>query len=159
MNPDIAARLSQFVAAQDAAYGDVLRELSAGKKRSHWIWFIFPQMAGLGFSATSQKFGITSKVEAIEYLNHDVLGPRLRECTRLMLAIPHGDISSVMGYPDDLKFRSSMTLFAAVAPDEPLFVEALEKFFAGERDQRTLELLNVGVNAETQRRGDAKGSK
>jgi len=144
MTPEIADRLSQFVAAQNAVYDDVLRELAAGRKRSHWIWFIFPQMAGLGFSSMSQKFGITTKQEAIEYLNHTILGPRLRECTRLMLAIPHGDIGAMMSYPDDLKFRSSMTLFAEIGPKDTCFAETLEKFFEGERDQRTLELLNAG---------------
>jgi uncharacterized protein (DUF1810 family) len=143
MKTDIPAKLSQFVAAQDAVYAEVLRELSAGRKRSHWIWYIFPQMCGLGFSSLSQKFGIGSKEEAAAYLSHEILGPRLRECTRLILAVPHGDIESVMGYPDDLKFRSSMTLFAAVAPDEPLFADALQKYFAGEPDLRTLELLRA----------------
>jgi uncharacterized protein (DUF1810 family) len=143
MTPDIVEKLEQFVAAQEGVYDQVVRELTAGRKRSHWIWFIFPQMAGLGFSQMARKFGIESKEEAIGYLKHGVLGPRLRECTRLMLAIGHRDIGSVMGYPDDLKFRSSMTLFAAVAPEDPLFAEALEKFFDGERDQTTLKLLSV----------------
>ena len=144
MTRDMEEKLGQFVAAQEGVYGDVVRELTAGRKRSHWIWFIFPQMAGLGFSQMARKFGIESKEEAIGYLKHDVLGPRLRECTRLMLAAPHRDIGSIMGYPDDMKFRSSMTLFAEVAPEEGLFAEALEKFFEGEKDARTLELLQGG---------------
>ena len=143
MANDIEEKLAQFVAAQEGVYEQVVRELMAGRKRSHWIWFVFPQMAGLGFSQMSRKFGIESRDEAIGYLKHDVLGPRLLECTRLMLAAPHRDIGSIMGYPDDLKFRSSMTLFAAVAPDEACFAEALEKFFGGERDSKTLELLKA----------------
>jgi uncharacterized protein (DUF1810 family) len=141
MTPDIVEKLAQFVAAQEGVYDQVVRELTAGRKRSHWIWFIFPQMARLGFSQMSWKFGIESKEEAIGYLEHGVLGSRLRECTRLMLAAPHRDIGAIMGYPDDLKFRSSMTLFAEVAPEETCFSEALEKFFGGERDERTLEWL------------------
>jgi uncharacterized protein (DUF1810 family) len=137
----IEKKLGRFVAAQEGVYGEVVRELTAGRKRSHWIWFVFPQMAGLGFSQMARKFGIESREEAIGYLKHGVLGPRLRECTRLMLASPHRDIGAIMGYPDDLKFRSSMTLFAEVVPEEPCFAEALEKFFEGERDLRTLELL------------------
>jgi uncharacterized protein (DUF1810 family) len=136
-----AAKLAEFVAIQNEVYDEVLHELAAGRKETHWIWFIFPQMAGLGSSHMSQKLGIASKAEARNYLEHSVLGPRLRECTRLMLAIPHGNIDSIMGYPDDLKFRSSMTLFAAAAPEESLFEDALQKFFAGERDPLTIRLL------------------
>ena len=136
-----ATRLTDFVAAQDAVYDEVLRELRAGHKQTHWIWFIFPQLAGLGSSRMSQKFGVASAAEARSYLEHSILGLRLRECTRLMLAVPHGNISSILSYPDDLKFRSSMTLFAAAAPDEPLFNEALRKFFGGQRDPTTIRLL------------------
>jgi uncharacterized protein (DUF1810 family) len=138
---DTAAKLRDFVAAQEPVYEQVVRELTVGQKRSHWMWFIFPQLAGLGFSAMAQRFGIASLDEARRYLSHPDLGARLRECTRLMLAVPHDDVSAVLGYPDDLKFRSCMTLFAAAAPEESLFDEALKKFFGGEGDQRTLELL------------------
>jgi uncharacterized protein (DUF1810 family) len=139
---NLNSKLEQFMAAQDLVYDQVLQELKGGQKRTHWIWFIFPQLAGLGASGMAQKFGIASKAEAKSYLEHAVLGPRLRECTRLMLAIPHGDIGSIMGYPDDLKFRSCMTLFATVdAEGESIFDEALQKFFGGERDPLTLELL------------------
>jgi uncharacterized protein (DUF1810 family) len=138
-----AAKLAEFVAAQEPVYDRVLRELAACRKETHWIWFIFPQMAGLGSSHMAQKFGIDSEAEARTYLQHSVLGPRLRECTGLMLAVPHGDIDSIMGYPDDLKYHSSMTLFASAAPEEPMFQSALQKFFGGERDQRTLELLRL----------------
>lgn len=143
-------KLAEFVTAQELVYDRVQRELAAGRKESHWIWFIFPQMAGLGFSLMSRRFGIASKAEAQNYLLHPILGPRLRECTRLMLALPHGDIGSVMDSPDDLKFRSSMTLFAAAAPEEALFGAALEKFFDGQHDPLTLELLH---QAERKREG------
>jgi uncharacterized protein (DUF1810 family) len=139
MTPE--ARLAEFVTAQDAVYEDVRRELAAGRKQTHWIWFIFPQLAGLGSSPTAKKYGIASKAEARRYFEHAVLGPRLRECTQLMLASPSRNIGSILGYPDDLKFRSSMTLFAAVAPEEPLFEAALEKFFGGEPDPLTTRLL------------------
>jgi uncharacterized protein (DUF1810 family) len=135
------AKLAEFVAAQDAVYDEVRRELAAGRKESHWIWFIFPQRAGLGFSPMSQKFGIVSIAEARSYLEHNVLGLRLRECTQLLLGLAGRDIASILGHPDDLKFRSSMTLFAVAAPEEPLFQAALEKFFRGERDPLTLKLL------------------
>ena len=136
-----ATKLAEFVADQDAVYDRVLRELAAGRKETHWMWFIFPQLAGLGSSRLSQKFGIASRAEALSYLEHDELGRRLRECTRLTLAIPGRDISSIFAYPDDLKFRSCMTLFAAIAPEESLFEQALQKFFDGERDPMTLDLL------------------
>lgn len=135
------ASFSDFVAAQDAVYDAVLRELTAGRKRTHWIWFIFPQLAGLGRSSTSRKFGLASKVAARKYWEHPVLGPRLRQCARLLLDAPGEDITAILGSPDDLKFRSSMTLFAAAAPEEPVFAAALQKFFAGERDPLTLDML------------------
>jgi uncharacterized protein (DUF1810 family) len=136
-----SVRLAEFVAAQSAVYDQVLRELAAGKKETHWIWFIFPQIAGLGSSEMSQRFGIASLTEAQSYLRHDILGPRLRECTALMLASPHWDIRSILGDPDDLKFRSSMTLFAAAAPEESIFEAALEKFFGGKHDALTIKRL------------------
>jgi len=136
-----SARLAEFVAAQDAVYEDVRRELSAGRKETHWIWFVFPQLAALGQSSTSKKYGLASKAEARAYFEHPVLGPRLKECTKLMLDSPKRDVSEIMRYPDDLKFRSSMTLFAAAVPEEPAFKAALDKFFGGRADERTLELL------------------
>jgi uncharacterized protein (DUF1810 family) len=138
---DSDAKLAEFVRAQDAVYDDVLRELAAGRKETHWMWFVFPQLAGLGSSRMAQKFAIASLDEARRYLAHRVLGPRLAECTRLMLATPHNDVRAILGYPDDLKFRSSMTLFAATAPQEQVFREALAMFFGGEEDERTIELL------------------
>ena len=134
-------RLAEFVAAQDAVYDQVRRELAAGRKESHWIWFIFPQLVGLGQSYMAKKFGIASKDEALRYLQHPVLGLRLRESTELLLALPSGDITCILGYPDDLKFRSCLTLFAAVAPDELVFRSALEKFYDGKPDNLTLDLL------------------
>ena len=136
-----AAKLSEFVAAQDAVYDQVVSELKSGRKRTHWIWFIFPQIAGLGFSHMSQKFALSSVEDAREYLRHDVLGPRLVECARLVLSHAPADVGSILGYPDDLKFCSCMTLFAAAAPEASLFNEALQAFFKGERDPRTIALL------------------
>jgi len=118
-----------------------VRELQAGRKQTHWMWFIFPQIAGLGTSHMAQRFALASQAEARDYLAHPILGPRLLECTRLLLAAPHDDISAILGYPDDLKFRSCVTLFAAVAPDEPVFQEALTKFFHNKPDPRTIDLL------------------
>ena len=138
---DTATKLVAFVAAQQPVYQRVLEELTAGRKQSHWIWFIFPQLAGLGSSAMSQRFGIGSAAEARSYLNHPVLGPRLRECTRLVLAHATVDLSSILAYPDDLKFCSCMTLFAAVAHEETLFAEALDAFCGGQRDPRTMAML------------------
>ncbi len=134
------AKLAEFVAAQNEVYDQVLRELSAGRKETHWIWFIFPQMAGLGSSSMSRKFGIASKDEAQLYLKHPVLGPRLRECTQIMLSLSDTRIGSILG-SDDRKFRSCMTLFAAVAPEETIFQAALDKYFKGEHDPITMDLL------------------
>jgi uncharacterized protein (DUF1810 family) len=134
-------KFAEFVVAQNEVYASVRAELAAGKKQTHWIWFIFPQMIGLGYSSMSRKFGIASKAEAQRYVEHEVLGLRLRECTSLVLGLPHQNISSILGYPDDLKFRSCMTLFAAAVPSEPLFALALERFFEGKPDPRTLTLL------------------
>jgi uncharacterized protein (DUF1810 family) len=142
------AKFAEFVAAQNRVYGEVRLELAAGRKETHWIWFIFPQIAGLGFSAMSRKFALASKAEAHSYLQHPVLGPRLRECTELLLAVPAAEIGEILGYPDDLKFRSCMTLFAAAAPGEPLFVAALERFFGREPDEATIRL--IGESEETQ---------
>jgi uncharacterized protein (DUF1810 family) len=133
--------LRRFVDAQQAEFEQVCAELRAGHKRSHWIWFIFPQMKGLGHSETANYYGIASRQEAEAYLAHPVLGSRLRECTRLVSAIEGRSIDQILGYPDDLKFRSSMTLFASVAADNQLFRDALQKYFAGKPDHLTLDLL------------------
>lgn len=132
--------LMRFVQAQQATYPRVISELSRGRKQSHWIWYIFPQIAGLGLSAMSRRYAIASRAEAEAYLAHTVLGPRLIECTGLVLAVEGKTIRDILGAPDDAKFRSSMTLFGA-ASDNPIFGEALQRYFAGERDGATLELL------------------
>ncbi len=133
--------LDRFVAAQAAVFPQVLAELRAGEKRSHWIWFIFPQMKGLGYSAHSFHYGIGSLEEAAAYWRHPVLGPRLEQCARLVIAVEKRPIHRILGSPDDLKFRSSMTLFSRAAPENPVFQEALKKYFNGEPDALTLEML------------------
>ena len=132
--------LERFVRAQDPVFRAVLAELGLGRKQTHWMWFVFPQIAGLGFSAMSQRYAVGSRAEAEAYLAHPVLGPRLIECTRLVLAVQGRSINAILGAPDDAKFRSSMTLFGAVS-NEPVFDEALARYFAGERDDATLEIL------------------
>ena len=133
--------LERFVDAQRSVYDQVLHELRVGRKESHWMWFVFPQIAGLGQSPTSIFFAIASIDEAKAYLAHPVLGPRLKECAQLALAINGRTARQVFGAVDEMKFRSSMTLFMAAAPDEPVFAECLETFFGGEADPATLEKL------------------
>jgi uncharacterized protein (DUF1810 family) len=130
--------LQRFVAAQAPVYAQVTAELAAGRKRSHWMWFVFPQLKGLGRSAMAQHYGIASPAEARAYWAHPLLGPRLAQCTGLVLAIDGRSVHEIFGSPDDLKFRSCMTLFAQ-ATGEPLFTRALEKYFGGEADPRTVE--------------------
>lgn len=132
--------LGRFVAAQAPVYSRVVAELAAGRKQSHWMWFIFPQVAGLGFSAMAQRYAIGSIAEAEAYLAHPILGGRLLECTRLVQAVTGKTILAILGSPDDLKFRSSMTLFDAVS-HEPVFAQALAKYFGGETDQATRDIL------------------
>jgi len=139
------ARLTEFVAAQNQVYDQVLQELKAGRKETHWIWFIFPQIAGLGSSAMARKFSIASKSEARSYLRHPVLGLRLRACTQLMHGLPDRNIEGILEHPDNLKFHSSMTLFAVAAPEEPIFQAALDKYFGGEPDGKTLSLLQNDI--------------
>ena len=134
--------LQRFVTAQDPVYADVRDELAAGRKRSHWMWFVFPQLQGLGHSATAQYYGIESRQEATAYWQHPLLGTRLRQCTALVLATRGKSAHDIFGTPDDLKFRSCMTLFAAVAPAKPLFEQALARFFGGRPDEKTLALLD-----------------
>ncbi|HEY1840567.1 MAG TPA: DUF1810 domain-containing protein [Mycobacterium sp.] len=133
--------LQRFVDAQDRVYPEVLDELRGGRKRSHWIWFIFPQIAGLGSSATAARYAISSLEEARAYLRHDVLGPRLHECTRLVNAVRDRSIGEIFGSPDDMKVRSSMTLFARATDDNGDFVQLLEHYYEGEVDPLTLERL------------------
>lgn len=135
--------LHRFVAAQDAGrtYQRALAELRAGRKTSHWMWFVFPQITGLGHSAMSQRYAISSPAEARAYSEHPVLGPRLRECVRALLALEGVSAQEVLGAVDALKLRSSLTLFAAAAPDEPLFRQGLERYFDGRADPATERLL------------------
>ncbi len=133
--------LQRFVGAQEPVYETVLSELRAGAKRSHWIWFVFPQLRGLGNSPTAELFAISSLAEAQAYLSHDVLGPRLRECARLVNAIENRSVDEIFGWPDNLKVRSSMTLFARATDDNSEFVELLAKFYGGDEDPATVNLL------------------
>ncbi|UXA10928.1 DUF1810 domain-containing protein [Mycobacterium sp. SMC-8] len=132
--------LERFVTAQQRVYPAVLAELRAGSKRSHWIWFIFPQLRGLGRSATAQRYGISSLEEAGAYLSHPVLGPRLRECATLLMTHQGHSATTILGHPDDLKVRSSMTLFARAGGDG-VFRTVLDAFYDGHEDPATLELL------------------
>jgi uncharacterized protein (DUF1810 family) len=134
--------LERFVTAQQPLYAQVCAELAAGHKSTHWMWWVFPQLRGLGSSPTAQHFGIGSLAEARAYLAHPLLGARLRECTQLVNGIAGSSAQAIFGYPDYLKFRSCMTLFAAAAGrDETAFVTALQKYFAGEADPLTRKLL------------------
>jgi uncharacterized protein (DUF1810 family) len=130
-----------FVEAQDPIYGQVVAELRRARKTSHWMWFIFPQVAGLGSSAMAQRFALGSLAEARAYAAHPVLGPRLVECTDLVNQAEGRSAHEIFGSPDDLKFRSSMTLFARAAPDNPIFAAALDKYFDGRPDQATLDRI------------------
>jgi uncharacterized protein (DUF1810 family) len=135
--------LQRFLDAQSKVYDSVCAELRMGDKRGHWMWFIFPQIKGLGHSATAAWFAISSREEGMAYLDHSILGPRLRECSRLATLVEGRSIEQIFGYPDDLKFRSSMTLFANLTTDNHIFLEALQKYFGGEFDRLTLERLTV----------------
>jgi uncharacterized protein (DUF1810 family) len=132
--------LQRFFDAQAPLYAQVMSELRNGRKRSHWMWFIFPQIAGLGHSAMARRYAIASRDEAVAYLEHPTLGPRLHECTQTVCAIEGRSLGEIFGSPDDRKFRSSMTLFEAVSGD-PLFRSALDEFCAGESDPATLAIL------------------
>jgi uncharacterized protein (DUF1810 family) len=133
--------LERFVDAQSGVYDEACEELREGRKRSHWMWFIFPQIRGLGSSAMANRYAISSLAEAEAYLSHPSLGPRLRNCTRLVVDLEGRSIEEIFGYPDDLKFRSSMTLFSRATPDDQIFNEALRKYFRGVPDQATLDRL------------------
>jgi uncharacterized protein (DUF1810 family) len=134
--------LQRFLDAQAPVYRQVVAELSGGRKQTHWIWFIFPQIAGLGFSAMAQRFAIGSHAEAVAYLEHDLLGPRLVECTRLVMAASEKPVTDILGSPDDVKFRSCMTLFDAVSKQE-IFAEAIAAFYPEWKDRATLETLET----------------
>jgi uncharacterized protein (DUF1810 family) len=140
-NPADRFDLERFVEAQATGYQRALGELRAGRKRSHWIWYVLPQLRGLGFSSASTFYGIASLAEARAYLAHPVLGQRLRECVGVLLDLEGVTAESVLGGIDALKFRSSLTLFRAAAPDEPLFADALSRYFGGQPDSKTIALL------------------
>jgi uncharacterized protein (DUF1810 family) len=133
--------LQRFVEAQHGQFEQAVRELRNGRKRSHWIWYVFPQVHGLGRSPISRTFAIASLAEARAYLDHPLLGPRLRECTELMLAIENRTANEILGSPDDVKFRSSMTLFDRAAGGDNIFRQALHKYFTGIPDSLTISLL------------------
>lgn len=134
--------LQRFVEAQARVYDSVLDELRAGRKRSHWMWFVFPQLRGLGSSPTAQHYGIASLEEARAYLDHPVLGPRLRECVALVNEIQGRSAEQIFGWPDDLKLRSSMTLFARAADDNHDFLALLDKYYGGQQDPLTVQRLS-----------------
>ena len=129
--------LTRFVVAQTPVYRAVVEELRSGRKRGHWMWFVFPQLRGLGGSPTAVRYGISSLQEARAYLGHELLGPRLHECTQLVNKVQDRSIAEIFGSPDDLKLCSSMTLFARAAPSEPLFRQVLDRYFDGELDEAT----------------------
>ena len=133
--------LNRFINAQENIYNQVISELKNGYKQSHWMWFIFPQIDGLGHSEIAKKYAIKSKEEAIAYLNHPILGTRLIECSEMLLTIKSLSASDIFGYPDDLKFKSSMTLFASVENSSPVFSQALDQYFFDEKDSKTLSIL------------------
>ena len=133
--------LQRFIQAQEPVYQRATAELREGRKRTHWMWFIFPQIRGLGHSEVAQRFSIASLPEAEAYFEHPILGSRLKECTELVNAIEGRSIEHIFGYPDHLKFRSCMTLFAQAAPGEKIFNEALDKYFAGSPDEFTVSRL------------------
>jgi uncharacterized protein (DUF1810 family) len=133
--------LRRFVDAQKGVFDRVCKELRASRKQTHWMWFIFPQLMGLGRSAMAARYAISGKQEAQAYLAHEVLGPRLRQCTQLVNEIAGRSVHEVFGYPDDLKFHSSMTLFATVTSENQIFSDALRKYFSGELDPQTIARL------------------
>jgi uncharacterized protein (DUF1810 family) len=140
--------LSRFVQAQEGVYARALTEIRSGRKRSHWMWYIFPQFDGLGFSEISRRYSIKSAAEAEAYLSHPVLGPRLVECAEAALVVEGRSALDIFGSPDDLKLMSCATLFAFVSPEGSVFERALDKYFQGRRDDKTLRLLDMAPDAE-----------
>jgi len=134
-------QLIRFVQAQEGEYDRALGEIESGRKRSHWMWYIFPQFDGLGFSSTSKFYSIKSIAEAKAYLSHPILGPRLLECTESALAVSGRTASEIFGSPDDMKLKSCATLFATISPTDSVFHKLLDKYFQGQRDDKTLQLL------------------
>ena len=140
--------LSRFVQAQEDDYEQALAEIRSGRKRSHWMWYIFPQIDGLGFSSTSRRYSIKSVAEAEAYLSHPVLGPRLVECTEAALRVEGRSAFEIFGSPDEMKLRSCATLFACVAPAGSVFDRLIDKYFQGRRDGKTLHLLGIAPEAK-----------
>ncbi len=136
--------LQRFIDAQERDYQRTLAEITAGQKRSHWMWYVFPQYDGLGFSPTSIHYAIKSPAEAKAYLDHPILGPRLKECVQVLLSVTERTAHEIFGSPDDLKLKSSMTLFAHVTSEGSVFEQVLDKYFGGRRDGKTLELIRGG---------------
>jgi uncharacterized protein (DUF1810 family) len=135
--------LQRFVTAQAEDFNCALSELQRGQKRSHWIWYVFPQVAGLGHSSMAQEYAIRSRDEAVAYLNHAVLGSRLQRCCEALLRNQGRKVQDIMGFPDDLKLRSSMTLFAMISAQDSVFHQVLNAFYSGEMDERTIAFLNA----------------
>ncbi len=135
--------LRRFVDAQQRDYNTALREIRNGRKRSHWMWYIFPQLRGLGMSSTAQYYGIKDLEEAKDFIEHPILGRNLLEISGALLALDSSDATAVLGYPDDLKLRSCMTLFEAAAPERKVFGEVLDKFYGGSRDRVSLDILGL----------------
>ncbi len=133
--------LNRFLTAQEGAYEAALREVRDGRKLSHWMWFVFPQIVGLGRTATSQTYAIKSREEAVAYLGHPVLGERLREISKALLSVNGKTAHEIFGTPDDLKLRSSMTLFKSVSADNDVFLRVLEQYYGGEEDPQTVRIL------------------
>ena len=148
MNPGDPYDLNRFLRAQEGVYERALSELRRGQKRTHWMWFIFPQIDGLGYSPTAKRYPIKSIEETRQYLNHPVLGKRLLECTEAVVALKGGSVSEIFGYPDDLKFKSSMTLFEKIAGTGSVFSLALDRYCNSERDETTLSLLEKPISTE-----------
>jgi uncharacterized protein (DUF1810 family) len=143
MAGDIDYNLHRFIDAQNNIYAQALSELRAGRKRTHWMWFIFPQIAGLGTSAMAEKYAIRSAEEAVAYLADPILGSRLLRCVEAMLGVTGRSAHEILGSPDDVKLRSSMTLFAAVSEHDSLFHKAIDRYYEGEFDERTVEILSA----------------
>lgn len=135
--------INRFIRAQENIYPQVVNELQNGKKTSHWMWFIFPQIEGLGFSSTSKYYSIKTIAEAKEYVMHPVLGKRLLECSTILLKIEGKSAESIFGYPDNLKLQSSMTLFSFTSPESTVFLNVLNKYFKNKKDQKTLDILKL----------------
>ena len=139
--------LGRFVTAQGASYDRALAEIRSGRKRSHWMWYVLPQIEGLGRSPTSQRYAIKSRAEAEAYLRHPILGPRLVECVTALLQVDGSSAAEIFGFPDELKLQSCATLFASLSPDRSVFSELLDKYFGGARDEQTLRLLGAPLDS------------